>query len=945
MKYLLLMGYCFLMLCSSPLSAAFGGGSGTSHDPYLIYTREHLLEPVMLTGRSTALYVMLMDDIDFKGQECPPLFTQWGFSGVFDGNGKSIKNLYMGSRQGFIRQTTGASTVLKNLTLVNSTLIPSQSNAYSGLLIGTIGPSSTVDNCHVVNCSVQASINSRILSGGLAGSNNGVIQYCSFSGRVSGYRAGGLTGGNGSASVIKFSHASVDLRAGGLAGGLAAYNSGLISDCSSRGTVFSATADWAYAGGLVGENSGASSSYYLGNGISDGNGTILNSYSHCSVSSSGKAAGGLVGNSWGGVIYNCYATGSVTGYSYLGGLVGTIQTTASYAYMGVVENCFSTGNVSGHDRIGGLVGENGSAIVRNSYSLGQASGVEVVGGLVGCVYLYPNNGYGTAITDQCYSTGKVTGSSETGGLIGRHWNGTQIVTNSFWDTQSSGWTYSAGGTGKTTAQLQTQTTFTRAGWNFSTLWYLDKYPILRWELNPLQASLDAAQNGDVIVVEPGVYSGRLFFLGKTITLTSLNPTDPAIVQSTVLRGKGGGPIVTFAGNEAATCSLEGFTLTDGFNPLGYGGSICGNESMAAVRHCIFRNNTSPTGPGGAIWGIGGGISGCTFENNHATSGGGLARCHGVISNCLMVRNTSTSYGTALNNCDGLIQNCTIVNDPNSSESLINMCDGVIENCILQPVWGSVFSNNTATVRYCCYPSAEGEGNIFRDPLFVDPASGDFHLLPDSPCIDAGHPASDFYIEPKPNGRRINMGVYGNTPEATRSRDGLIPLGFEIIGKTRIGRTAFDYELAVIVRNTNSFDITDVRMQLISPTAAVLSVADDYATFEVIYAGETQTSEDTFTLTLDRSLPVRTGRLTWELTYYVPMHGGWVEQAFASLPLSVVDPKPGDITGDGEVNLKDLEALASQWGTAPSVPSADIALPYDGVVGLGDLQYLAEHWLE
>ncbi|MFH1734827.1 MAG: right-handed parallel beta-helix repeat-containing protein [bacterium] len=77
----------------------------------------------------------------------------------------------------------------------------------------------------------------------------------------------------------------------------------------------------------------------------------------------------------------------------------------------------------------------------------------------------------------------------------------------------------------------------------------------------------------------------------------------------------------------------------------------------------------------------------------------------------------------------------------------------------------------------------GTGNIDTDPLFVDPENSDYHLqsifgsyhggawLPDlnnSPCIDAGDPASPYENEPDPNGGRINMGAYGNTLEASKS---------------------------------------------------------------------------------------------------------------------------------------------------------------------------------
>ncbi|MFM8219153.1 MAG: hypothetical protein ACKOJF_09515, partial [Planctomycetaceae bacterium] len=55
-----------------------------------------------------------------------------------------------------------------------------------------------------------------------------------------------------------------------------------------------------------------------------------------------------------------------------------------------------------------------------------------------------------------------------------------------------------------------------------------------------------------------------------------------------------------------------------------------------------------------------------------------------------------------------------------------------------------------------------------DPRFVNPAAGDFRLLPTSTSLDAGDPGDAFAAEPGPNGQRINLGAYGNTPLATPS---------------------------------------------------------------------------------------------------------------------------------------------------------------------------------
>ncbi len=61
-----------------------------------------------------------------------------------------------------------------------------------------------------------------------------------------------------------------------------------------------------------------------------------------------------------------------------------------------------------------------------------------------------------------------------------------------------------------------------------------------------------------------------------------------------------------------------------------------------------------------------------------------------------------------------------------------------------------------------------DGNIRVDPQFRDPSNENFMLKSTSPCIDKGDPDDDYSNEPEPNGGRINMGAFGNTPQAVRS---------------------------------------------------------------------------------------------------------------------------------------------------------------------------------
>ncbi len=90
----------------------------------------------------------------------------------------------------------------------------------------------------------------------------------------------------------------------------------------------------------------------------------------------------------------------------------------------------------------------------------------------------------------CYSVGSVSGVDNVGGLVG--FNYESDITASFWDIQTSGKATSAGGTGKTTTEMQTASTFLEAGWDFldetvngaEDLWWIlegQDYPRLWWE--------------------------------------------------------------------------------------------------------------------------------------------------------------------------------------------------------------------------------------------------------------------------------------------------------------------------------------------------------------------------------------------------------------------------------------------------------------------------------
>jgi hypothetical protein len=191
---------------------------------------------------------------------------------------------------------------------------------------------------------------------------------------------------------------------------------------------------------------------------------------------SGQFVGGLAGyNS--GAVTRCHSTRTLsTAAVHVGGLVGYNT--------GQVTQCYSTGASSGNIRVGGLVGGN-IACITECYSTGVVSGKDSVGGLAG---------FSCGGVTRCYSTGPVSGSSSVGGLVGSNYSAKQgRVIASFWDTETSGQTISAGGTGKTTTEMQTAKTFLDAGWDFvgetangtADIWRIlegKDYPRLWWEL-------------------------------------------------------------------------------------------------------------------------------------------------------------------------------------------------------------------------------------------------------------------------------------------------------------------------------------------------------------------------------------------------------------------------------------------------------------------------------
>jgi hypothetical protein len=273
----------------------------------------------------------------------------------------------------------------------------------------------------------------------------------------------GLFGSTSNAAIRNLGIEDVNIHTGGgRTGGLVGeQDNGTITSCYTTGSVTSTPSSYAYAGGLVGYQN---------------YGTIASCHSTVTVVSTTKSSainGGLVGWQFNGSIAASYSTGNVVATSnsataYAGGLVGS----QSYG-AGPITSCYSTGNV--------VSTANGPSYAGSSVDV-------FAGGLVAACS-------GSVVN--CYSTGQVSATGNhfvyKGGLLGYNIG---TVTASVWDVNTSGLAASAGGTGKTTAEMKTLSTFTSAGWDFlgesangtKDYWRMCvdglNYPKLSWQFLP-----------------------------------------------------------------------------------------------------------------------------------------------------------------------------------------------------------------------------------------------------------------------------------------------------------------------------------------------------------------------------------------------------------------------------------------------------------------------------
>ena len=346
--------------------------------------------------------------------------SAYAFNGIFDGNGKTIKNLYIMNPPftyglilhiGLFGYTNNAKIENLNLEDVNlSGSAPTSSNykSYVGALV-----SYAVDTA-IKNCSTSGTVKTGNGRAGIV--NNGTrttIEDCvnnvNFIGGGDSYTAGTYP-------------------VGGICYSL---TNGTIKRCANKGHVDSGTTS--FSGGILYSGSNSDIYYSYNTGEVNGVGIVL-SASNCRIAgcyNTGEVKLAGIASSISGTssIYKCYNSGNVSSAGdivHVGGIVRYINNT------GTVSNCYNTGNIvntySNASYSGGIVGYvNGTATVKNCYNSGNINDTtsnSYAGGIIG----YSNK---STITD-CYNTGtiEINSTYDTAGIIGNS-NKNDTITNTY----------------------------------------------------------------------------------------------------------------------------------------------------------------------------------------------------------------------------------------------------------------------------------------------------------------------------------------------------------------------------------------------------------------------------------------------------------------------------------------------------------------------------------
>jgi hypothetical protein len=283
----------------------------------------------------------------------------------------------------------------------------------------------------------------------------------------------------------------------------------------------------------------------------------------------------------------------------------------------------------------------------------------------------------------------------------------------------------------------------------------------------IQETIEVAAPGATIIVRPGTYRENLRLLGKNLRLIGTDPEIAPGKPSVVLEGRYAGPVVSFRDHEGPECVLSGFVITRG---KGQPAALLCDGASPTIANCLIVGNRASGSTGAAVQ--------CT-------------RSSAAFVNCTIADNYSGPQGAGLVLTDSAIQMTNCILWDNSPTEILALGDSApsLRYCDVRGWWPDIgnLNNEPLFARGGQWVNANDPNEVLapQDERAVW-TDGDYHLQSQagrwdpatsqwvqdeisSPCIDRGDRATPVGYEPDPNGGIINLGAYGGTGQASKSR--------------------------------------------------------------------------------------------------------------------------------------------------------------------------------
>lgn len=373
---------------TAPETEAPETGNGNTEGTAVLPEEDKDEEDVV--SNNEIVYIRLTADINLASlTEWEAIGTQaLPFTGVIDGNGKTVSGITIGTQPFASLITYGENATIKNITVVPANIADieaienSNTDLYAALFSN--GVNMTVVNCTVQPANIAKTFSLPML---LAGVTPDTTWY--------------TPDPSPSSPILTFNITD----ASQIAGLAVLVNEG-VQSFDGKTIILNNDVDLAVLGDSfqpIGTENNPFKGTFKGNSTTTWGRTTI---SNLNISQFGSTNVGFIGYGSGAVIEDInFQNCSTYGTSYTGTIAGTLTSSSK------VINCAVSGNVSGAMYTGGLVGQINDSTITTSYSTASVSGSTSSGGIVGMIEL-------GSLVENCFSTGDVSAASIAGGIAG-----------------------------------------------------------------------------------------------------------------------------------------------------------------------------------------------------------------------------------------------------------------------------------------------------------------------------------------------------------------------------------------------------------------------------------------------------------------------------------------------------------------------------------------------